>query len=193
MKHAVKIELDTIWEEDRVVTFNVSMPAEKIGFVRNFLNYHGRVVTTGRDVEGHPSFNTTMKVQDVLDLYIKDKTEDEEEAVDGILKIMQLMLLYHKPVERRFHLPFFPDEMIKFWFPVSSWRIHRHRIKKALYLSGYFCKVGGYDNRLAIEDIILGVNMDIAEQNAEYLGHCCFYKQQFFNTGHEFLTGLVEL
>ena len=193
MKHAVKIELDTIWEEDRVVTFNVSMPAEKIGFVRNFLKYHGCVVTTGRDVEGHPSFNTTMKVQDVLDLYIKDKTEDEEEVVDEILTIMASMLLYHKPVERRFHLPFFPDEMVKFWFPTSVFLTRKYRIENALYLSGYFCKVGGYDNRLAIEDIILGVNMDIANQNAEYLGHCCFYKQQFFNTGFEYLTGLVEL
>lgn len=193
MKHAVKIELDTIWEEDRVVTFNVSMPAEKIGFVRNFLNYHGRVVTTGRDVEGHPSFNTTMKVQDVLDLYIKDKTEDEEEAVDGILKIMQLMLLYHKPVERRFHLPFFPDELVKIWFSASSWRIQKHRIKNALYLSGYFMKHGGYDNRAAPEDIIAEVDMDIANQNASYLDHCRFCKHEFFNTGHEFLTGLVEL
>lgn len=193
MKHAVKIELDTIWEEDRVVTFNISMPAEKIGFVRNFLNYHGRVVTTGRDVEGHPSFNTTMKAKEVLDLFIKDKTEDEKEVVNEILKIMASMLLYHKPVERRLHLPFFPDEMVKFWFPTSVFLTRKCRIENALYLSGYFCKVGGYDNRLAIEDIILGVDMDIADQNDEYLGHCCFYKQQFFNTGHEFLTGLVEL
>jgi hypothetical protein len=193
MKQAIKIELDTIWEGDRVVTFNVSMPVEKIGFIRNFLNYHGHVVTTGRDVEGHPSFNTTMKVQDVLGLFFKDKTEDEEEVVNGILNTMSAMLYYHKPVERRFHLPFFPDELVKIWFGVFSWRVQKNRVKSALYLSGYYCKHGGYDNRAAPEDIFAEVDMDIANENDEYLGHCCFYKQQFFNTGHEFLTGLVEL
>ena len=71
MKHAVKIELDTKFGSERIVTFNVSMPAEKIGFIRNFLNYHGHVVTTGRDVEGHPSFNTTMKTDEILSLYYK--------------------------------------------------------------------------------------------------------------------------
>lgn len=192
MKHAVKIELDTKFGLDRVLTFNVSMLAEQIGLVRNFLIYRDHVVTTGRDVEGHPSFNLTISPDEVLSLLLVDKTEDEEEVVDRILNVMFAMLRKHEPVERRFHLPFFPEEVIKNWFGVFSWRIQKNRIKNALYLSGYFCKQGGYDNRLAIEDIILGINMDIVEQKASYLDHCRFCKHEFFNTGLEILTGLVD-
>lgn len=192
MKHAVKIELDTIWEEDRVLTFNVSMPAEKIGLLRNFLIYRDHVVTTGRDVEGHPSFNVTMKPEEILDLLMVDKTDEEEEVVDRILNVMFAMLRQHEPVERRLHLPFFPEGLVKFWFPVYAWRIQKYRIKKALCLSGYYMKHGGYDNRAAIEDIFTEVNMDIANQNASYLDHCRFYKHEFFNTGLEILTGLVD-
>lgn len=35
MKHAIKIEQDTTWEGDRIVTFNISMPTEEIWFMRN--------------------------------------------------------------------------------------------------------------------------------------------------------------
>lgn len=88
MKHAVKIELDSTFGLDRVLTFNVSMPAEQIGFIRNFLIYRGQVVTTGRDVEGHPSFNVTMSPDEILDSLIMDKLDEEEEIVDRILNVM---------------------------------------------------------------------------------------------------------
>ena len=192
MKHAVKIELDTTWGHERIVTFNVSMPVEQIGFIRNFLNYHDHVVTTGRDVEGHPSFNVTMTSVDVLQLFIKGKTEDEEEIVDGILNTMSEMVHYHKPVERRFHLPFFPEELVKNWFGVFTWRVHKERVKKAIKISGYYMKHGGYDNRAAPEDIWAEVQMDIDNDNASYLDHCRFCKHQSFITGLKILKGHVE-
>lgn len=192
MKHAVKIELDTTFALDRVLTFNVSMPAEQIGFIRNFLVYRGHVVTTGRDVEGHPSFNVTMTPDEILDSLIVDKQDEEEEIVDRILNVMLAMLRQHQPVERRFHLPFFPEELVKNWFGVFSWRIRKYRVKSAMKISGYYMKHGGYDNRAAPEDILAEVDMDIVNQNASYLDHCRFCKYQFFNTGLEILTGLVE-
>lgn len=192
MKHAVKIELDTIWEENRVVTFNVSMPVERIGFIRNFLNYHGHVVTTGRDVEGHPSFNTTMKPEEILNLYYEIKIDEEYEVVNGVLDAMRAMLHYHKPVERRFHLPFFPDELVKIWFGVFSWRVQKNRVKNAIKISGYYMKHGGYDNRAAPEDIFAEIQMDIDNDNASYLDHCRFCKHQSFITGLKILKGHVE-
>lgn len=192
MKHAVKIELDTTFGLDRILTFNVSMPAEQIGFIRNFLVYRDHVVTTGRDVEGHPSFNVTMSPDEILDSLIADKPDEEEEVVDRILNVMFAMLRQHQPVERRFHLPFFPEELVKNWFGVFSWRIRKYRVKSAMKISGYYMKHGGYDNRAAPEDILAEVQMDIANQNASYLDHCRFCKHQFFNTGLEILTGLVE-
>lgn len=192
MKHAVKIELDTTFGLDRILTFNVSMPAEQIGFIRNFLIYRGQVVTTGHDVEGHPSFNVTMTPDEILDSLIMDKLDEEEEIVDRILNVMFAMLRQHQPVERRFHLPFFPEELVKNWFGVFSWRIRKYRVKSAMKISGYYMKHGGYDNRAAPEDIFAEVDMDIANQNASYLDHCRFCKHQFFNTGLEILTGLVE-
>lgn len=193
MKHAVKIELDSTFALDRVLTFNVSMPAEQIGFIRNFLIYRDHVVTTGRDVEGHPSFNVTMTPDEILDSLIVDKQDEEEEIVDRILNVMFAMLRQHQPVERRFHLPFFPEELVKNWFGVFSWRIRKYRVKSAMKISGYYMKHGGYDNRAAPEDILAEVDMDIANQNSSYLDHCRFCKHQFFNTGLEILTGLVEL
>lgn len=192
MKHAVKIELDTTFGLDRILTFNVAMPAEQIGFIRNFLIYRGQVVTTGRDVEGHPSFNVTMTPDEILDSLIMDKLDEEEEIVDRILNVMFAMLRQHQPVERRFHLPFFPEELVKNWFGVFAWRVRKHRIKSAMKISGYYMKHGGYDNRAAPEDILAEVDMDIANQNASYLDHCCFCKYKFFNTGLEILTGLVD-
>lgn len=192
MKHAVKIELDTKFGLDRILTFNVSMPAEQIGFIRNFLVYRDHVVTTGRDVEGHPSFNVTMTPDEILDSLIMDKPDEEEAIVDRILNVMFAMVRHHKPVERRFHLPFFPDELAKMMFSVFAWRLQKHRIKKALKISGYYMKHGGYDNRAAFEDIWAEVDMDIANQNASYLDHCRFCKHEFFNTGLEILTGLVD-
>lgn len=192
MKHAVKIELDTTFGLDRIVTFNISMPAEQIGFIRNFLVYRDHVVTTGRDVEGHPSFNVTMKPEEILDLLMVDKLDEEEEVADRILNVMFAMVRHHQHVERRFHLPFFPEELVKNWFGVFSWRIQKNRIKNAMKISGYYMKHGGYDNRAAPEDILAEVDMDIANQNASYLDHCRFCKHQFFNTGLEILTGLVD-
>lgn len=192
MKHAVKIELDTTFGLDRILTFNVSMPAEQIGFIRNFLVYRNHVVTTGRDVEGHPSFNVTMKPEEILDSLIVDKPDEEEEIVDRILNVMFAMVRHHQPVERRFHLPFFPEELVKNWFGVFSWRIRKYRVKSAMKISGYYMKHGGYDNRAAPEDILAEVDMDIVNQNASYLDHCRFCKHKFFNTGLEILTGLVE-
>lgn len=192
MKYAVKIELDTKYGLDRIVTFNISMPAEQIGFIRNFLVYRDHVVTTGRDVEGHPSFNVTMKPEEILDSLIVDKPDEEEELVDRILNVMFAMVRHHQPVERRFHLPFFPDELAKRMFAIFAWRVRKHRIKKALQISGYYVKHGGYDNRAAFEDIWAEVQMDIDNGNASYLDHCRFCKHEFFNTGLEILTGLVE-
>lgn len=196
MKYAVKIELDTKYGLERIVTFNISMPAERIGFIRNFLVYRNHVVTTGRDVEGYPSFNVTMKPEEILDSLIVDKPdeeeEEEEEVVDRILNVMFAMVRHHQPVERRFHLPFFPEELAKMMFSVFAWRLQKHRIKKALQISGYYVKHGGYDNRAAFEDIWAEVQMDIDNGNASYLDHCRFCKHQFFNTGLEILTGLVE-
>lgn len=192
MKHAVKIELDTTFGLDRILTFNVSMPAEQIGFIRNFLVYRDHVVTTGRDVEGHPSFNVTMKPEEILDSLIVDKPDEEEEIVDRILNVMFAMVRHHQPVERRFHLPFFPEELAKMMFSVFAWRLQKHRIKKALQISGYYVKHGGYDNRAAFEDIWAEVQMDIDNGNASYLDHCRFCKHEFFYTGLEILTGLVD-
>lgn len=192
MKYAVKIELDTKYGLDRIVTFNISMPAERIGFIRNFLVYRNHVVTTGRDVEGHPSFNVTMKPEEILDSLIVDKPDEEEEIVDRILNVMFAMVRHHQPVERRFHLPFFPEELAKMMFSVFAWRLQKHRIKKALQISGYYVKHGGYDNRAAFEDIWAEVQMDIDNGNASYLDHCRFCKHEFFNTGLEILTGLVN-
>lgn len=192
MKYAVKIELDTKYGLDRIVTFNISMPGERIGFIRNFLVYRDHVVTTGHDVEGHPSFNVTMKPEEILDSLIVDKPDEEEEVVDRILNVMFAMVRHHQPVERRFHLPFFPEELAKMMFSVFAWRLQKHRIKKALQISGYYVKHGGYDNRAAFEDIWAEVRMDIDNGNASYLDHCRFCKHQFFNTGLEILTGLVE-
>lgn len=192
MKYAVKIELDTKYGLDRIVTFNIAMPAEQIGFIRNFLIYRNHVVTTGRDVEGHPSFNVTMKPEEILDLLLVDKTDEEEESVDRILNVMFAMVRHHQPVERRFHLPFFPEELAKKMFAIFAWRVRKHRIKKALQISGYYVKHGGYDNRAAFEDIWAEVQMDIDNGNASYLDHCRFCKHEFFNTGLEILTGLVE-
>lgn len=192
MKYAVKIELDTKYALDRIVTFNISMPAEQIGFIRNFLVYRDHVITTGRDVEGHPSFNVTMKPEEILDLLLVDKTDEEEESVDRILNVMFAMVRHHQPVERRFHLPFFPEELAKKMFAIFAWRVRKHRIKKALQISGYYVKHGGYDNRAAFEDIWAEVQMDIDNGNASYLDHCRFCKHEFFNTGLEILTGLVD-
>lgn len=192
MKHAVKIELDTNFGSERIVTFNVSMPVEQIGFIRNFLNYHGHVVTTGRDVEGHPSFNVTMEADEILNLHYAIKIDEEYEIVNAILNTMRSMLQYHKPVERRFHLPFFPDELVKIWFSASSWRVQKNRIKNAIKFSGYYMKHGGYDNRAAPEDIWAEVQMDIDNGNASYLDHCRFCKHQSFITGLKILKGHVE-
>lgn len=192
MKHAVKIELDTVWCHERIVTFNVSMPVEQIGFIRNFLNYHNHVVTTGRDVEGHPSFNVTMEADEILSLYYAIKIDEEYEIVNAILDVMRGMLHYHKPVERRFHLPFFPEELVKNWFGIFSWRVHKERVKKAIKISGYYMKYGGYDNRAAPEDIWEEVQMDIDNGNASYLDHCRFCKHQSFITGLKILKGHVE-
>lgn len=192
MKHAVKIELDTKFGLDRIVTFNVSMPVEQIGFIRNFLNYHGHVVTTGHDVEGHPSFNVTMEADEILNLYYEIKIDEEYEIVNAILDTMRMMLNYHKPVERRFHLPFFPEELVKNWFGVISWRVQKNRIKNAIKFSGYYMKHGGYDNRAAPEDIWAEVQMDIDNGNASYLDHCRFCKHQSFITGLKILKGHVE-
>lgn len=192
MKHAVKIELDTTFGSERIVTFNVSMPVEQIGFIRNFLNHHNHVVTTGRDVEGHPSFNVTMKSDEVSSLLYADKLDEEEEVVDSILNTMSDMLHYHKPIVRRFHLPFFPEELVKNWFGLISWRVQKNRIKNAIKFSGYYMKHGGYDNRAAPEDIWDEVQMDIDNGNASYLDHCRFCKHQSFITGLKILKGYVE-
>lgn len=192
MKYAVKIELDTKYGLDRIVTFNIAMPAEQIGFIRNFLVYRDHVVTTGRDVEGHPSFNVTVKPEEILDSLIVDKQDEEEELVDRILNVMFAMVRYHQPVERRFHLPFFPEELVKRMFAIFAWRVRKHRIKKALQISGYYVKHGGYDNRAALEDIWAEVQMDIDNGNASYLSHCRFCKHDVFITGLEILTGRVD-
>ena len=192
MKYAVKIELDTKYGLDRIVTFNIAMPAEQIGFIRNFLVYRNHVVTTGRDVEGHPSFNVTMTPEEILDSLITDKPDEEEELVDRILNVMFAMVRHHQPVERRFHLPFFPEELAKTMFSVFAWRLQKHRIKKVLQISGYYMKHGGYDNRAALEDIWAEVQMDIDNGNASYLDHCRFCKHEFFYTGLKILTGLVD-